>query len=75
MITVEKIYYTLKNEQPEIKVPESLANGARLAIDRMISVSSTSAGGFEPPTYAPCKGRRSTPELRGLDEFLSLSCH
>ena len=38
MITVEKIYYTLKNEQPEIKVPESLANRARLAIDRMISI-------------------------------------
>ena len=38
MITVEKIYNSLKTESPEIKVPIELALKAKTAIDRMIEI-------------------------------------
>ena len=38
MITVEKVYNSLKTESPEIKVPIKLALKAKTAIDRMIEI-------------------------------------
>ena len=38
MISVEKVYNSLKSESPEIKVPADLASRARTAIDRMIEI-------------------------------------
>ena len=38
MITIEKLYYSLLNEQHEVKVPEELAAKARLPIERMLSI-------------------------------------
>jgi len=39
MITLEKVYDSLVNEKYEIKVPKNIALKARLAIDRMLSIS------------------------------------
>ena len=39
MITLEKVYDSLVNEKYEIKVPKNVALKARLAIDRMLSIS------------------------------------
>lgn len=39
MITPEKVYNSLVNDQYEVKVPHEIANKARLAIDRMLSIS------------------------------------
>ena len=39
MITLEKVYDSLVNEKYEIKVPKNIALKARLAINRMLSIS------------------------------------
>ena len=39
MITLEKIYNSLKNNIFEVKVPEPIARKARVAIERMLSIS------------------------------------
>ena len=39
MITLEKVYDSLLNEKYEVKVPKKIANKARLAIERMLSIS------------------------------------
>lgn len=38
MITLEKLYFALLNEQYEVKVPEKLAAKARLPIERMLEI-------------------------------------
>lgn len=38
MITVDKLYYALLNEQYEVKVPEKIASKAKLPIERMLAV-------------------------------------
>lgn len=38
-ITIEKIYNSLVNDVYEVKVPTDIANKARLAIDRMLSIT------------------------------------
>lgn len=38
MITLEKLYEALKNDQFEVKVPEELAKKARLPIERMLQI-------------------------------------
>jgi quinolinate synthase len=38
MITVEKLYESLRDLKYEVKVPDDIANRARLAIERMISI-------------------------------------
>jgi quinolinate synthase len=39
MITLDKVYDSLVNEKYEVKVPKKIALKARLAIDRMLSIS------------------------------------
>ena len=39
MITLEKVYDSLVNEKHEVNVPKNIAQKARLAIDRMLSIS------------------------------------
>lgn len=39
LITIEKIYYCLKNEKPEIKVNEKLITAAQKPIKRMLEIS------------------------------------
>ena len=39
MITLDKVYNSLLNEKFEVKVPKDIASKARLAIDRMLSIS------------------------------------
>ena len=39
MITLDKVYDSLVNEKYEVKVPKNIAVKARLAIDRMLSIS------------------------------------
>ena len=39
MITLDKVYDSLVNEEYEVKVPKNIARKARLAIDRMLSIS------------------------------------
>ena len=39
MITLEKVYDSLVNETFEVKIPKNIAFKARLAIDRMLSIS------------------------------------
>ena len=39
MITLDKVYNSLLNEKFEVKVPKNIASKARLAIDRMLSIS------------------------------------
>jgi len=39
MITLGKVYNSLLNEKFEVKVPKNIASKARLAIDRMLSIS------------------------------------
>ena len=39
MITLEKVYDSLVNETFEVKIPKNIALKARLAIDRMLSIS------------------------------------
>ena len=39
MITLDKVYNSLLNEKFEVKVPRNIASKARLAIDRMVSIS------------------------------------
>jgi len=39
MITLDKVYDSLVNEEYEVKVPKNIALKARLAIDRMLSIS------------------------------------
>ena len=39
MITLEKVYDSLVNEKHEVNVPKTIAEKARLAIDRMLSIS------------------------------------
>ena len=39
MITLDKVYDSLVNEKYEVKVPQKIALKARLAIDRMLSIS------------------------------------
>ncbi len=39
MITVDKLYYALLNEQYEVKVPENIASKARLPIERMLAIA------------------------------------
>ena len=39
MITLEKVYDSLVNEKYEVNVPKNIALKARLAIDRMLSIS------------------------------------
>ena len=39
MITFDKVYNSLLNETFEVKVPKNIASKARLAIDRMLSIS------------------------------------
>ena len=39
MITLDKVYNSLLNETFEVKVPKNIASKARLAIDRMLSIS------------------------------------
>ena len=39
MITLDKVYDSLVNEKYEVKVPRNIAVKARLAIDRMLSIS------------------------------------
>lgn len=38
MITMEKVYMALKEDQYQVTVPEDVASRARLAIDRMVSI-------------------------------------
>ena len=39
MITLEKLHQSLKNNIFEVKVPEKIANKARLSIERMIEIT------------------------------------
>jgi len=39
MITLEKLYNSLQNDEFEVKVPENIADKARISIERMLSVS------------------------------------
>ena len=39
MITLDKVYDSLVNEEYEVKVPKNIALKAKLAIDRMLSIS------------------------------------
>ncbi|MGA1977005.1 MAG: quinolinate synthase NadA [Bacteroidales bacterium] len=39
LITVQKIYYCLKNEKPEIKIRKDILDTARKPIDRMLEIS------------------------------------
>ena len=39
MITLDKVYASLKEDKYEVKVPENIAQKARLAIDRMLAIS------------------------------------
>jgi quinolinate synthase len=39
MITLEKVYDTLINEETVVTVPKKIADKARLAIDRMLQIS------------------------------------
>jgi len=39
MITMEKLYNSLLNDEFEVKVPEGIAAKARISIERMLSVS------------------------------------
>ena len=39
MITLDKVYDSLVNEKFEVRVPKNIASKARLAIDRMLSIS------------------------------------
>jgi len=39
MITLDKVYDSLINEKFEVKIPKNIASKARLAIDRMLSIS------------------------------------
>ena len=39
MITLDKVYNSLLNEKFEVKIPKDIASKARLAIDRMLSIS------------------------------------
>ena len=39
MITLEKVYDSLLNEKYEVKVSKRIADKARLATDRMLSIS------------------------------------
>ena len=38
MITIDKLYFALLNDQYEVKVAEELAVKARLPIERMLSI-------------------------------------
>jgi quinolinate synthase len=38
LITLEKVLYTLETEEPQVTVPELVAEKARLAIERMLKV-------------------------------------
>ena len=38
MITIEKLYNSLLNDEFEVKVPEDLAAKARLPIERMLEI-------------------------------------
>lgn len=39
MITLDKVYASLKDDKYEVKVPKNIAQKARLAIDRMLAIS------------------------------------
>jgi len=39
MITLDKVYASLKEDKYEVKVPKNIAKKARLAIDRMLAIS------------------------------------
>jgi len=39
MITMEKLVHALENLEVEVKVPQDLANRARLAIERMLEIT------------------------------------
>ena len=39
MITLDKVYDSLLNNRYEVKVPKNIADKARLAIERMLSIS------------------------------------
>ena len=39
MITLDKVYDSLVNEKYQVKVPKNIALKAKLAIDRMLSIS------------------------------------
>ena len=39
MITLDKVYASLKEEKYEVRVPKNIAQKARLAIDRMLAIS------------------------------------
>ena len=39
MITLDKVYDSLLNEKYEVKVQKNIADKARLAIERMLSIS------------------------------------
>ena len=39
MITLDNVYDSLVNEKFEVKVPKNIAQKARLAINRMLSIS------------------------------------
>ena len=39
MITLDKVYASLKEGKYEVKVPKNIAQKARLAIDRMLAIS------------------------------------
>ncbi len=39
MITPENVYASLKEDKYEVKVPKEIADKARLAIERMLSIS------------------------------------
>ena len=38
MITIEKLYESLRDNKYEVKVPEEIASKARLPIERMLSI-------------------------------------
>lgn len=44
MITLPKVYNSLKNLEFEVKVPEEIAKKARIPIERMLEISKTSKG-------------------------------
>ncbi|TLX82299.1 MAG: quinolinate synthase NadA, partial [Thaumarchaeota archaeon] len=39
MITLDKVYASLKEEKYEVKVPKNIAQKAQLAIERMLAIS------------------------------------
>jgi quinolinate synthase len=39
MITLDKVYASLQEDKYEVRVPEEIAQKARLAIDRMLAIS------------------------------------